>query len=91
MLKVGFSDHLTCVHVYRRDCTVTSKLGIADATVTPMPYQQPHPKVRLASTTDDSFSRVGRLGFPIFLSMRGMDVHGLESRLKDYTKSWAEA
>jgi alkanesulfonate monooxygenase SsuD/methylene tetrahydromethanopterin reductase-like flavin-dependent oxidoreductase (luciferase family) len=64
---------------------------ITDATVTPMPYQQPHPKVRLASTTDDSFSRVGRLGFPIFLSMRGMDVHGLESRLKDYTKSWAEA
>lgn len=61
------------------------------ATVTPRPYQQPHPKVRLASTTDDSFARVGRLGFPIFLSMRGMDVQGLESRLKDYRKSWSES
>ena len=64
---------------------------VTDATVTPLPYQQPHPKVRLASTTEDSFSRVGRLGFPIFLSMRGMDVNDLETRLKDYRKSWAEA
>ncbi len=64
---------------------------ITEATVSPMPYQQPHPKVRLASTTEDSFARVGRLGFPIFLSMRGMDVNDLETNLKDYRKSWNEA
>ena len=64
---------------------------IENATVAPMPYQTPHPKVRLASTTDDSFSRVGRLGFPIFLSMRGMDVNDLETKLEDYRHSWAEA
>ena len=64
---------------------------IESAQVTPMPYQQPHPKIRLASTTSDSFSRVGRLGFPIFLSMRGMDVHELETKLKEYRQSWAEA
>ncbi len=64
---------------------------IESATVTPLPYQQPHPKVRLASTTEDSFSRVGRLGFPIFLSMRGMDVHDLETNLKDYRKAWTKA
>lgn len=45
---------------------------ITNATLSPLPYQKPHPKIRIASTTEDSFGRVGRLGFPIFLSMRGM-------------------
>ena len=64
---------------------------VHEAQVTPIPFQKPYPKVRLASTTSDSFSRVGRLGFPIFLSMRGMDVNDLETNLKEYHKSWVEA
>src|SRR2546421_5494335 len=63
---------------------------ITNATLSPLPYQKPRPKVRIASTTEDSFSRVGRLGFPIFLSLRGMDVEELETSLKDYTKAWRE-
>ena len=64
---------------------------IENATLSPLPYQKPHPPIRLASTTEDSFSRVGRLGFPIFLSMRGMDVGDLENNLKDYRSAWQEA
>jgi alkanesulfonate monooxygenase SsuD/methylene tetrahydromethanopterin reductase-like flavin-dependent oxidoreductase (luciferase family) len=64
---------------------------VENATVSPLPFQKPHPPVRLASTGEDSFSRVGRLGFPIFLSMRGMDIHDLETNLQDYRKAWREA
>jgi alkanesulfonate monooxygenase SsuD/methylene tetrahydromethanopterin reductase-like flavin-dependent oxidoreductase (luciferase family) len=64
---------------------------ITNARLTPLPYQKPHPKVRIASTAEDSFSRVGRLGFPIFLSMRGMDVNELETSLKGYHQAWQEA
>ena len=64
---------------------------ITNARLSPLPYQKPHPKVRMASTTEDSFSRVGRLGFPIFLSMRGMDVDDLKTNLQDYHKAWREA
>ncbi len=64
---------------------------IDNATVTPATYQKPRPPVRLASTQDDSFARVGRLGFPIFLSVRGMDVNELETNLKDYHQAWREA
>ena len=64
---------------------------IEEAVVSPMPYQQPHPKIRLASSSEDSFARVGRLGYPIFLTMRGMDVNDLESNLKDYHSAWQEA
>jgi len=63
---------------------------IEDATISPSPYQKPHPPIRLASTTDDSFARVGKLGYPIFLSMRGMDVNDLETNLKDYHKAWKD-
>jgi len=63
---------------------------ITNATLSPLPYQKPYPKIRIASTTEDSFSRVGRLGFPIFLSMRGMDVEDLETNLKDYHQSWQQ-
>ena len=64
---------------------------ITNATLSPLPYQKPHPKIRIASTTEDSFGRVGRLGFPIFLSMRGMDVEDLETNLKDYHQAWQQA
>ncbi len=64
---------------------------IENASLSPLPYQKPHPPVRLASTTEDSFARVGRLGFPIFLSMRGMDVSDLETNLRDYRSAWKEA
>ena len=36
----------------------------ADATVTPRPVQQPHPPVRMAATTAETFPRVGRMGLP---------------------------
>jgi alkanesulfonate monooxygenase SsuD/methylene tetrahydromethanopterin reductase-like flavin-dependent oxidoreductase (luciferase family) len=64
---------------------------IENASLSPLPYQKPHPPVRLASTTEDSFARVGRLGFPIFLSMRGMDVGDLETNLHDYRAAWQAA
>src|SRR5918996_3765536 len=63
---------------------------ISNAMLSPLPYQKPHPKIRIASTTEDSFSRVGRLGFPIFLSMRGMDVDDLKTNLRDYHQAWRE-
>ena len=64
---------------------------ITEASVSPLPYQKPHPKVRIAASAEDSFSRVGRLGFPIFLGLRGMDVGELEICLHDYHQAWREA
>jgi alkanesulfonate monooxygenase SsuD/methylene tetrahydromethanopterin reductase-like flavin-dependent oxidoreductase (luciferase family) len=64
---------------------------ITNATVSPLPYQKPHPKIRIAASADDSFRRVGRLGFPIFLTLRGMDVNDLETSLHDYHSAWRES
>ena len=64
---------------------------ITNARLTPRPYTKPHPKIRLASSGEESFERVGRLGFPIFLSMRGMDVNELETNLQHYHQAWQQA
>src|SRR5499433_4034855 len=45
-----------------------------DVTVAPLPYRKPHPLLRMAATTAESFPRVGRMGLPIFVGLRGMDI-----------------
>ncbi len=45
-----------------------------NATVAPRPYQLPHPPIRMAATTEETFPRVGEMGLPIFVGLRGMDI-----------------
>jgi alkanesulfonate monooxygenase SsuD/methylene tetrahydromethanopterin reductase-like flavin-dependent oxidoreductase (luciferase family) len=61
------------------------------ATVWPRPYQQPHPPLRIAATTAETFPRLGGEGRPIFVGLRGMDIPELRSNLKEYRKAWHEA
>ena len=64
---------------------------ITNATLSPLPYQQPHPKVRIAASSEDSFGRIGRLGYPIFLGLRAMDVEDLKTNLQEYREEWKAA
>jgi alkanesulfonate monooxygenase SsuD/methylene tetrahydromethanopterin reductase-like flavin-dependent oxidoreductase (luciferase family) len=64
---------------------------ITNASISPLPYQDPHPKVRIAASSEDSFGRIGRLGYPIFLGLRTMDVEDLKTNLLDYKQEWQAA
>ena len=64
---------------------------ITNATLSPSPYQKPHPKIRIAASSGDSFGRIGRLGYPIFLGLRFMDVEDLKTNLRDYREDWMKA
>ncbi len=61
------------------------------ATVSPRPYQNPHPPLRIAATASETFPRLGREGHPIFVGLRGMDIPELRSNLKEYRRAWREA
>ena len=61
------------------------------ATVSPRPWQQPHPPLRIAATTAETFPRLGREGRPIFVGLRGMDLPELRGCLKEYRQAWREA
>jgi alkanesulfonate monooxygenase SsuD/methylene tetrahydromethanopterin reductase-like flavin-dependent oxidoreductase (luciferase family) len=62
-----------------------------NATVTPLPYQSPHPPIRIAATTRETFPFMGQQGRPIFVGLRGMDIPELQGCIKEYRKAWAEA
>ncbi|MBI3327951.1 MAG: LLM class flavin-dependent oxidoreductase, partial [Nitrospinae bacterium] len=64
---------------------------ITNATLSPSPYQKPHPKIRIAASSGDSFGRIARLGYPIFLGLRVMDIEDLKTNLRDYKAEWQNA
>ncbi len=64
---------------------------IESAHISPTPYTQPHPPLRVAATTEETFPRMGQQGMPIFVGLRGMDVDDLRENLQKYREAWQEA
>lgn len=62
-----------------------------DVPVVPKPYQKPHPPVRIAATTPDTFPMIGAWGYPIFVGLRGADIEQTQGYLAAYRQAWAEA
>jgi alkanesulfonate monooxygenase SsuD/methylene tetrahydromethanopterin reductase-like flavin-dependent oxidoreductase (luciferase family) len=61
------------------------------ATVSPRPYQLPHPPLRMAANSVESFPFVGRLGLPLFVGLRDLDIPELRVHLQAYRTAWREA
>jgi len=64
---------------------------VRDATVTPRPYQVPHPPLRMAATSDETFPAAGRMGLPIFIGLRATEIADLQAQLAPYRQAWREA
>src|SRR6516164_7796882 len=62
-----------------------------NATVSPRPHQTPHPPIRMATTSHETFGVAGRLGLPIFVGLRATDMDDLKVSLKSYRQAWSEA
>ena len=61
-----------------------------DVNVVPKPYQKPHPPIRVALESVDSFGLMGSIGFPIFIR-RQLAISQLQDLLKEYDKARQEA
>jgi alkanesulfonate monooxygenase SsuD/methylene tetrahydromethanopterin reductase-like flavin-dependent oxidoreductase (luciferase family) len=59
--------------------------------VMPRPYQKPHPPIRIAATTSDTFPMIGRMGFPLVTGVRGFDIPEVSHNLERYREAWHEA
>ena len=64
---------------------------VTDAVVTPRPYQVPHPPIRMATTSDETFPLAGRMGLPIFVGLRTTEIPDLQDQLAPYRQAWREA
>jgi alkanesulfonate monooxygenase SsuD/methylene tetrahydromethanopterin reductase-like flavin-dependent oxidoreductase (luciferase family) len=62
-----------------------------NVTVAPRPLQVPHPPMRMAANTPDTFRAVGQLGLPIFVGLRDLDISELATQLQVYRAAWKEA
>jgi alkanesulfonate monooxygenase SsuD/methylene tetrahydromethanopterin reductase-like flavin-dependent oxidoreductase (luciferase family) len=62
-----------------------------NAVVTPRPLQQPHPPLRMAANSPDTFPWVGRAGLPLFVGLRDLDLRELRVHLRSYRAAWQEA
>ncbi|HET8578285.1 MAG TPA: LLM class flavin-dependent oxidoreductase [Methylomirabilota bacterium] len=62
-----------------------------NAMVSPRPYQLPHPPLRMAANSPETFASVGRLGLPLFVGVRDLDLPALRGHLRDYRRAWQEA
>jgi alkanesulfonate monooxygenase SsuD/methylene tetrahydromethanopterin reductase-like flavin-dependent oxidoreductase (luciferase family) len=63
----------------------------ANAAVAPRPYRAPHPPLRMAATTPETFPRVATMGLPIFVGLRGMSIPELAGHLRIYRDAWRKA
>jgi alkanesulfonate monooxygenase SsuD/methylene tetrahydromethanopterin reductase-like flavin-dependent oxidoreductase (luciferase family) len=62
-----------------------------NVSVTPKPYQQPYPELRMAAATPETFPQIGRLGLPIFVAVRQGPFVQLAERIKSYREAYAAA
>jgi alkanesulfonate monooxygenase SsuD/methylene tetrahydromethanopterin reductase-like flavin-dependent oxidoreductase (luciferase family) len=62
-----------------------------DVCAVPKPYQKPHPPLRVAATSEESYAAVGRRGLPIFLAVRTSSISELERYVGAYHAAWRDA
>jgi len=62
-----------------------------DVSLTPRPYQQPGPPIRVAATSPDTFTTIGAQGKPIFLAVRHEDARMFAPQIETYRKAWRDA
>ena len=62
-----------------------------DVHLVPKPYQKPHPELRIAVNSPDTFVESGTAGMPIFVATRLGDLHELVPNLRAYRQAWHAA
>jgi alkanesulfonate monooxygenase SsuD/methylene tetrahydromethanopterin reductase-like flavin-dependent oxidoreductase (luciferase family) len=62
-----------------------------DVCVVPKPYQKPHPPIRVAATSIDTFPAIGAQGFDLFAAVRTGTLSELAPNLVTYRSAYAAA
>ena len=60
---------------------------IKDLSIVPKPVQQPHPPIRVAANSVDTFELMGQLGYPIFVAAQVNPFHKIREYLPLYRQA----
>jgi alkanesulfonate monooxygenase SsuD/methylene tetrahydromethanopterin reductase-like flavin-dependent oxidoreductase (luciferase family) len=64
---------------------------VKDVAVHPKPIQQPHPPIRIATNSSDTFPLAGRLGYPMFSSLVVVPLPRFRKDIAVYWQTFEEA
>jgi alkanesulfonate monooxygenase SsuD/methylene tetrahydromethanopterin reductase-like flavin-dependent oxidoreductase (luciferase family) len=62
-----------------------------DVCIMPKPFQKPHPPIRIAATTPETYPLVGRIGAPVFVAVRTVSLSDLKRHLPTYHAARSES
>jgi alkanesulfonate monooxygenase SsuD/methylene tetrahydromethanopterin reductase-like flavin-dependent oxidoreductase (luciferase family) len=62
-----------------------------EARAVPRPFQRPHPPIRIAGASEDTFPVLGALGYPLFVAVRSGTLAGLAPDLRSYRAAYEAA
>jgi len=62
-----------------------------EARAVPRPFQTPHPPIRIAGASEDTFPVLGALGYPLFVAVRSGTLDGLAPDLDAYRAAYVAA
>jgi alkanesulfonate monooxygenase SsuD/methylene tetrahydromethanopterin reductase-like flavin-dependent oxidoreductase (luciferase family) len=60
-------------------------------TVAPRPFQVPHPPIRMAANSKETFPVVARLGLQLFVGLRDLSLPEAREHIAAYRAAWREA
>jgi alkanesulfonate monooxygenase SsuD/methylene tetrahydromethanopterin reductase-like flavin-dependent oxidoreductase (luciferase family) len=63
---------------------------VKNATVSPHPYQRPHPPIRMAANSNETFPSAAKMGLSIFVGLRAAEIPDLQGHLAAYRQAWRE-
>ncbi len=66
-------------------------LNFDNAKAVPRPFQSPHPPIRIAGASEDTFPVLGSLGYPLFVAVRSGSLSGLAPDLVAYRDTYEAA
>jgi alkanesulfonate monooxygenase SsuD/methylene tetrahydromethanopterin reductase-like flavin-dependent oxidoreductase (luciferase family) len=62
-----------------------------NAAAVPQPHQKPHPPIRVAAASEETFPSLGEAGYPIFVAVRSGSLAGLAPDLATYREAYKAA
>ena len=62
-----------------------------DVSVLPKPYQKPHPPIRMAANSPETFANVGGKGLPLFVGLRSYSIPEVAHHMEIYRDALREA
>ena len=65
--------------------------SFSNVCLVPKPYQSPHPEIRIAATSPDTYPAIGAMGYPIFCAVRLGTLSELGPNIRAYRDAWKRA